>query len=63
MLGNEYTITGTLMDQKTGKAVLDDDGNEITASKVITATESNGTVEIAVSVCRCKPCRKDHCSF
>ena len=45
-VGNEYTITGTLMDQKTGKAVLDDDGNEITASKVITATESNGTVEI-----------------
>ena len=45
-VGNEYTITGTLMDQETGKAVLDDDGNEITASKVITATESNGTVEI-----------------
>ena len=45
-VGNEYTITGTLMDQKTGKAVLDDDGNEITASKVITATESNGSVEI-----------------
>ena len=45
-VGNEYTITGTLMDQKTGKAILDDDGNEITASKVITATESDGTVEI-----------------
>ena len=45
-VGNEYTITGTLMDQKTGKAVLDDDGNEITASKVITATESDGSVEI-----------------
>ena len=45
-VGNEYTITGTLMDQKTGKAVLDDDGNEITASKVITAAESNGSVEI-----------------
>ena len=44
-VGNEYTITGTLMDQETGKAVLDDDGNEITASKVITATESYGTVE------------------
>ena len=45
-VGNEYTITGTLMDQKTGKAVLDDDGNEITASKVITAAESSGSVEI-----------------
>ena len=45
-VGNEYTITGTLMDQKTGKVVLDDDGNEITASKVITATESDGSVEI-----------------
>ena len=45
-VGNEYTITGTLMDQETGKAVLDDDGNEITASKVITAAESNGSVEI-----------------
>ena len=45
-VGNEYTITGTLMDQETGKAVLDDDGNEITASKVITAAESSGSVEI-----------------
>ena len=45
-VGNEYTVTGTLMDQKTGKAVLDDDGNEITASKVITAAESSGSVEI-----------------
>ena len=45
-VGNEYTITGTLMDQETGKAVLDDDGNEITASKVITAAGSSGSVEI-----------------
>ena len=45
-VGNEYTITGTLMDQETGKAVLNDDGNEITASKVITAAESSGSVEI-----------------
>ena len=32
-VGETYTITGTLMDADTGKNVLDDDGNEITASK------------------------------
>lgn len=45
-VGETYTITGTLMDADTGKAVLDDDGNEITASKEFTAPERDGSVDI-----------------
>lgn len=45
--GDSYTVTGTLMDQDTGNAVLDDNGEEITASKTFTAPASDGSVEIA----------------
>lgn len=45
-VGETYTITGTLMDADTGKAVLDDDGNEITASKEFVAPAKDGSVEI-----------------
>ena len=45
-VGETYTITGTLMDADTGEAVLDDDGNEITASKEFTAPERDGSVDI-----------------
>ena len=45
-VGETYTITGTLMDADTGKAVLDDDGNEIAASKEFTAPERDGSVDI-----------------
>ena len=45
-VGETYTITGTLMDADTGKAVLDDDGDEITASKEFTAPERDGSVDI-----------------
>lgn len=45
-VGETYIITGTLMDADTGKAVLDDDGNEITASKEFTAPERDGSVDI-----------------
>ena len=45
-VGETYTITGTLMDADTGKAVLDDDGNEITASKEFTAPARDGSVDI-----------------
>lgn len=45
-VGETYTITGTLMDADTGKAALDDDGNEITASKEFTAPERDGSVDI-----------------
>ena len=45
-VGETYTITGTLMDADTGKAVLDDDGNEITASKEFVAPAKYGSVDI-----------------
>ena len=45
-VGETYTITGTLMDADTGEAVLDDDGNEITASKEFTAPARDGSVDI-----------------
>lgn len=42
----EYTMTGTLMDKETGEAVLDDDGNKITAEKKFTPETSEGKVVI-----------------
>lgn len=45
-VGETYTITGTLMDADTSKAVLDDDGNEITASKEFVAPAKDGSVDI-----------------
>lgn len=44
--GNEYTVSGTLMDKATGEPALDDAGNEITVSTTFTAEESCGTVDV-----------------
>ena len=44
--GNEYTVSGTLMDKATGDPALDDEGNEITATTTFTAEESCGTVDV-----------------
>lgn len=44
--GNEYTVSGTLMDKATGEAALNDHGNEIKASTTFTAEESCGTVDV-----------------
>lgn len=44
--GNEYTVSGTLMDKATGEPALDDAGNQITASMTFTAEESCGTVDV-----------------
>ena len=44
--GNEYTVSGTLMDKVTGEPALDDEGDEITASTTFTAEESCGTVDV-----------------
>lgn len=44
--GEEYTVTGTLMDKATGEKALDADGNEITATTTFTAEGFTGTVEI-----------------
>ena len=43
--GREYTVSGTLMDKETGKAVLAD-GKEITASTIFTPEKSKGSVDI-----------------
>ena len=46
LVGKEYLVTGTLMDKKTGKAVLDDEGNEVRSTKKFTAEKKDGSVEI-----------------
>lgn len=44
--GNEYKVTGELMDKATGEPALDDKGNEITAEAAFTADDFAGTVEV-----------------
>ena len=44
--GQEYTVSGTLMDKETGEAALDASGKEITASTTFKAEDFTGTVEI-----------------
>ena len=43
--GKEYTVYGTLMDKKTGEAILID-GEEITASTTFVAEKSEGSVDV-----------------
>ena len=45
-VGRKYSVTGTLVDKATGKEILDDAGNKITASNEFTAEKLNGTIEI-----------------
>ena len=45
-IGEEYTVSGKLMNKETGKPLLDADGNEITAEATFTPEESNGTVDV-----------------
>lgn len=44
--GKEYTVSGVLMDKDTGKALVDKNGDPITASKTFVAPVSNGTVDV-----------------
>ncbi len=44
--GRTYTVTGILMDQETGEAMLDDEGDEIIAECEFVAEDSDGFVEI-----------------
>ena len=46
LVGKEYLVTGTLMDKKTGEAVLDDNGQPVTTSKRFTAEKKDGEVEM-----------------
>ena len=42
----EYTIKGSLMNQETGEAILDEEGNEVTAETTFTPEEADGTEEL-----------------
>ena len=44
--GTEYTVTGTLMVKSTGEALLDADGNAITATKTFQPRQKAGKVEL-----------------
>ena len=44
--GKEYTVSGTLMVKETGEALLDADGNPVTASTTFTPEESKGSVDV-----------------
>ena len=46
----EYTIYGTLMVKETGEALLDKDGNPVTASATFTPEEKSGEVEVEFTV-------------
>ena len=45
-IGKKYTVEGTSMDKETGKAVLDNDGKEITASETFKTDRESGTIDI-----------------
>lgn len=45
-VGKKYAVKGILMNQETGKKVLDADGQEVTASSSFTAETKDGTVDI-----------------
>ena len=44
--GTEYTVTGTLMVKSTGEALLDADGNAITATKTFQPRQKAGEVQL-----------------
>lgn len=44
--GTEYTVTGTLMVKSTGEALLDADGNAITATKTLQPRQKAGEVKL-----------------
>lgn len=45
-IGKEYTLTGTLMDQETGEAITDADGNPITATKTFVPVSEEGSTNV-----------------
>ena len=50
--GLEYTVTGKLMDKRTGEALKDKDGNEITSSVIFTPETRDGKVEVEFAISR-----------
>ena len=47
IVGNTYEVSGVLMNQETGEALLDKSGEKITAKTTFKAEKSDGTVELA----------------
>lgn len=47
IVGNSYTVKGTLMDKVTGKAVTGTEGNTVTAEVSFIAEEAAGSIELA----------------
>lgn len=45
-VGNEYTVSGILMNKETGEPALDDNGNTITSKTTFTAASEDGSVEL-----------------
>ena len=45
-IGEKYKLSGVLMNQETGKKLLDKDGNEITSEKEFTAESKNGSIDM-----------------
>ena len=50
LVGQKYTMTGTLMDKETGEALTDAKGNPITATQSFVADKANGTVKMTFVV-------------
>ncbi|KRM56639.1 Cna B domain protein [Lacticaseibacillus sharpeae JCM 1186 = DSM 20505] len=46
VIGKKYTVSGVLMDKSTRKALLDDNGKEVTKEITFTATKANGTIDV-----------------
>ncbi len=48
--GNNYTVTGTLINKATGEAILGTDGKPITAKASLVPTEADGSVGVVFNV-------------
>lgn len=48
--GKEYTLTGTLMDRKTGKPYTDKNGNPVEVTKTFTPEESDGSQDVVIKM-------------
>lgn len=51
--GKKYTVKGTLMDQKTGRPIVDAKGQKITAEATFVAETSSGTVDVTFTFDGC----------
>ncbi len=50
IVGEEYTITGTLMDQSTGEPLVDSSGNTVTSEVTFVAGTESGYIDMEFSV-------------